>query len=128
MREIKGKDEDGKIITITIPDNIRLFTGVIDKNGKDIYEGDIVKKTQQSFSQPPDGQEHFLNREDSHKFRMYVHIGDVRCNPQIWYRAYDKNNLSFDFYTGDNTPKFERDVPDTIEIIGNIKDNPELIN
>lgn len=70
--------------------HIQQFTGLLDKNGKEIYEGDIVKDL--------DG-----------------HISKVG-----WYSTSD----GYD-WTGFSTEIFE--VNETVEIIGNIYENPELL-
>lgn len=77
---------------------IMQFTGLLDKNGKEIYEGDIVK------------------REDK--------IWDVRFSYDRWILGRDKFEID-DNNTADD-PVFVG-WSDKCEIIGNIYENPELI-
>lgn len=82
---------------------IGQFTGLFDKNGKEIYEGDIVKFT---------------------KWNGELEIGLVKCddcNPCMcieYNTEYKQKNWEFDFIKC-GTMK--------IEVIGNIHDNPELM-
>ncbi len=71
------------------------FTGLLDKNGKEIYDGDIRKETWYFTSEPRNG-------------------------TQIM--QWNENQACFE-WEGDNIPPFLG-----IEIIGNIYENPELIN
>lgn len=86
-----------------LKDTVGQFTGLFDKNGKEIYEGDIVKFT---------------------KWNGELATGLVKwadCNPCMcieFKTEYKQKDWEFDFIKC-GTMK--------IEVIGNIHDNPELI-
>ena len=69
------------------PVEIMQYTGLKDKNGKEIYEGDVVTGLYSSLDEPV-----LIEYEDGY-----------------W---------SWDYY----------DVPEYFEIIGNMHENPELLN
>lgn len=81
------------------------FTGLIDKNGKEVYEGDIVKiKTLQGIvTWHPNG---------------YFCIHTYKCDiSEVSYTA-----------IGDMVDYLHKDLyDDGLEVIGNIHDNPELL-
>lgn len=84
-------------MNVIIPETVGQFTGLTDRNGKRIFEGDIVERGD----------------------RIWVIEYDVMC-AQFVMKIYTKNsvfwNRSFDF------------VPsEWCEVIGNIFDNPELL-
>ena len=86
-----------------VPDTIGQFTGLTDKNGTKIFEGDIVKRCFTLTRGP--------HKETREKQVGVVCYDDVTCG----YLIRGACNL-------------RRQWPgDTIEVIGNIYDNPELM-
>lgn len=87
------------------PNTIGQFTGLIDKNGKEIYEDDIVKiKTLQGIvTWHPNG---------------YFCIHTYKCDiSEVSYTA-----------IGDMVDYFHKDLyDDGLEVIGNTFDNPDLM-
>lgn len=83
--------------------NLMQFTGLFDKNGKEIYEGDIVKFTPK-------------NNRYSDEF-----IGEIfyRDDEAAFFHTFEEGRPSKRFF---NLPREW-----TLEIIGNIFENPELI-
>lgn len=88
-----------------IPDTVGQYTGLTDKNGKEIYEGDIVRT--KHFGKELDRNGYFVNVSGYDVFEIkYI-------NAQFMFN----NRLRY-FYLHRNT---------ICEVIGNIHDNPELL-
>lgn len=82
------------------PETVCQYTGLTDKNGRKIFEGDIVRRT------------------DLHNAK----------EPSIGFIEYDAENTAFLIHWMD-IQNYSATFPwkDRIEVIGNIFDNPELI-
>jgi len=97
--------------TSVIPETVGQFTGLTDKNGKKIFEGDIVKT-------------HYANAPKSDFIETVVFHNGKFC-------AFHENNGCKQWaILYDGTPHLRIDKSvymDSVEVIGNIHDNPELL-
>ena len=95
---ITGTEENCCILLEVIPETIGQYTGLTDKNGKKIFEGDIVKC-----------KDYLETKSFEFEFQGYV----------------DFKNGSFVIVGGFMT--HYRWLDYEVEVIGNIHDNPELL-
>lgn len=96
----KGREERIEYAYVH-PRTVGQFTGLIDKNGKEIYEGDVV-----SFV------------IDEHHFYGIIKWGSCRA---CFFIGYPTHSIRLPL-----CGSFE--LKETLEVIGNIHDNPELLN
>ena len=82
-----------------IPDTVGQFTGLLDKNGKEIYEGDIIIEK--------------LKRSRKDCERLVICFDDFEWQGKNENGATTSLSLLSEYHT--------------IEVIGNIHDNPELL-
>lgn len=92
-----------------IPETVGQFTDLTDKNGKKIFEGDVVRATV-SYN------DRFRDRVDSRTNIYEVKYHEKYC---YFHLARKQNNLLFD----GNWSYYLKEI----EVIGNIHDNPELL-
>lgn len=88
-----------------LPETVGQFTGLLDKNGKEIYEGDIILTP---FLDPIFGD--MVNGELCVKREVLFNKGSFVVKKDIGY-------VYLECFTKDNNAK----------VIGNIHDNPELL-
>ena len=100
----------GEISTPVIPETVGQFTGLTDKNGKRIFEGDIVKCT---------------DTINDFEFNAVVEFGnpngEYNWGYQLKFISGEESNFDILCWV---------DMEETgayIEVIGNIHDNPELL-
>lgn len=115
--------EDGEVLIISaktrnkvkhkrvIPETVGQFTGLTDKNGNKIFEGDIV------VTRYPEGD--------------ICVIGDVQFDSGVfgveWTNHKKSKSMVGSWGQNHNLRRFDDDIINHIEVIGNIHDNPELL-
>lgn len=87
-----------------IPETVGQFTGLTDKNGKKIFEGDIVKEWSSHWKTP---------------LKTEINIYEVVCEYLGSLHLIRKTE-----YGENSTPLYRRSV---VEVIGNIYDSPKFL-
>ena len=96
------------------PGSIGQFTGLYDKNGKEIYEGDILR-----------GNEYPFNCDGVDNYFAEIVWADNVCG---FYRLTHKNpNSTVRGISHGNWEQLDEDDIKSFEVIGNIHDTPELL-
>ena len=129
MKEISGikfprwlLKEDG---TITLKDNLYIimqYTGLKDKNGVEIYEGDVVKLHETLLGIHSDIDRHETIGYIDYERGTYLICLELEKNKYGYKENYECwDDGEHDWYS------LENEDFDTYEVIGNIYENPELI-
>lgn len=107
-----------------IPETVCQFTGLTDKNGKKIFEGDIIRYADEyEYSCYLESLEH-PEEYDGVDFNDMWTVDEVVYSVNNGYPAFDLNKHDFEangLSVLDNSRQFY------FEVIGNIYDNPELL-
>ena len=93
------------------PETVGQYTGLTDKNGVRIFEGDIIK-THYANAQKSD----FIEQVVFHNGKFCAYFSNQLCKQ--WANLYDGT---------EHLPQDKSVYMDSVEVIGNIHDNPELI-
>lgn len=101
---IIGYDESPMLVSVD-PSTVGQFTGLYDKNGKEIYEGDVVRLTGKT-------NETLLFNVDWHKHlcKFYLSFGEEQKVNDTKTDIFEIMRMGYNY-----------------EVIGNIHDNKELI-
>ena len=113
-----------RIIYSVIPQTVGQFTGLTDKNGKKIFEGDIFKFKDEAWSSyyTSCGTEY-----DSWEVENYGVVGFCDDSGRFDFVRYKFNENSVEADLHENNSIAFADFVGELEIIGNIYDNPELL-
>lgn len=99
-----------------IPETIGQYTGLNDKNGKEIYEGDIVTGSDYPFID-----------EDKQNYVGIVVFYDDVAQFGYEYKCIRKDKRGISNGINNEFEANENLVCEDLEVIGNIYDNPELL-
>lgn len=98
------------------PDTIGQYTGLTDKNGKRIFEGDLL-----------DGFQYPFFREESHVHNYFAEVVWFDDSPAFGLVTHKHPLSAVRGISAGNAEYMEEFDPNDWEVIGNIHDNPELL-
>ena len=98
-------------ITPVIPETVEQYTGLVDKNGKKIFEGDIVRLTDKSFG---------------NEWKAVVEFGNPNGN-YTWGWQLNPIGIAKNVNTDILCWVEMEETGAFCEVIGNVQDNPELL-
>ena len=114
---------DGTIIDIhnAIPETnciAQQYTGLNDKNGKEIFEGDIVK-INRCYTRP------FVNEKQQIDYK-FIDDGEVEVGQVLWGWNSQKYLVSYEHIRYDDIEDFDK-PSHRVEVIGNIFEHKHLL-
>ena len=115
---------EGLEIYSVIPETVGQYTGLTDKNGKKIFEGDIIRYADMydynCYLESLDNTEAY----DKCDFGYIWTVDEVVYGIKIGYPAFDLNKHEWDC---NGLSELNESGNYFYEVIGNIHDNPELL-
>ena len=106
-------DCTGAVNSFVLPETVGQYTGLTDKNGKKIFEGDIIK-IKRHLARPSGT-------------TVFYEIYPVEYKTARWFDG-DGEEIVYDSFVLDDCASLREWVESyECEIIGNIHDNPELL-
>lgn len=103
-----------RMTTQVHPESVGQFVGLKDKNGNEIYEGDVLAYPRESS----------WDKENYSCFETFFHDGDENVGYGIGYAFRMHNHGAI---AGGYNPPCKPKQVSQMEIIGNIFENPELL-
>ena len=118
---LMGDDTD---VAEVDPNTVGQFTGLCDKNGKKIFEGDIFKFPDEVWESYYTSCGTEYNSWETENYGVVGYCEDYARYDFVWYK-HNENSVYADLHEN-HTIQFA-DFVIELEVIGNIHDNPELL-
>lgn len=107
-----------------IPETVGQFTGLTDKNGKKIFEGDVFRFPDEIFESYYTSCGTEYNSWETENYGVVGYNEDYGRYDFVQYK-FDNNTVEADLH--ENKYLEFADFVNVLEVIGNIHDNPELL-
>lgn len=114
----KGVNWDSKVA-------VMQYTGLKDKNGVEIYEGDLLKITTDYLNHCGAKTNEQYRKENYAFYEVFFHDNDC-CDNHIGFQMNRRHTRGADGELQIN-PQFKPKTASNCEVIGNIYQNPELL-